>query len=180
MTEMDMRSETHRAKPARPFLWGRLSSLGLSLAVLTFAADQLFKWWMLHSIAIATSQPIVITPFFSLVLAWNKGVSYGWFAQSGEIGQLVLIVLSIAASAGLWIWLSRTASALTASSLGLIIGGALGNALDRILYGAVADFFLLHAYGFSWYVFNIADIAIVTGAVLLIYESVADGRRGKS
>jgi signal peptidase II len=166
-----------RSALGRHFLWGRLSALGLSLAVLAFLADQSFKWWMLHELDIAASQPIAVTPFFSLVLAWNRGVSYGWFAQNDGLGQLILIVLSLLAAAGLWVWLTRTLSPLTAASLGLIIGGALGNALDRILHGAVADFFLFHAFGFSWYIFNIADIAIVAGVGLLIYESFAENRR---
>jgi signal peptidase II len=178
---MDRGSEiTHLAKPARPILWGALSPLGLSMAVLSFIADQWFKWWMLHVVDISAVQPIVVTPFFRLILAWNQGVSYGWFAQGGDLGQLILIGLSILAAIALWIWLARTASPLAAAALGLIIGGALGNALDRIIYGAVADFFLFHALGFSWYVFNIADIAIVAGVAGLIYESVTESRRRKA
>lgn len=169
--------DSTRTASGRHFLWGRLSALGLSLALLAFLADQSFKWWMLHELDIAASQPIAITPFFSLVLAWNSGVSYGWFAQNDGLGQLILIILSLLAAAGLWVWLTRTLSPLTAASLGLIIGGALGNALDRMLHGAVADFFLFHAFGFSWYIFNIADIAIVAGVFLLIYESFSENRR---
>jgi signal peptidase II len=178
---MDARSQiANRPKPARPLLWGPLSSLGLTLAGLSFVADQLFKWWMLRALDIAAVQPIIVTPFFSLVLAWNQGVSYGWFAQSGSLGQIILIAVSLLASVFLWIWLARTASPLTASGLGLIIGGALGNVIDRIIYGAVADFFLFHAFGFSWYIFNIADIAIVAGVLALIYESVTESRRPKT
>jgi signal peptidase II len=177
---MDTRSEiADHGKPARPLFWGALSSLGLALAALSLIADQSFKWWMLHALDIATTQPIVVTRFFSLVLAWNQGVSYGWFAQGGNLGQLVLIAVSVLASAALWLWLARTSSPVTASALGLIIGGALGNVIDRIIYGAVADFFLFHAFGFTWYVFNIADIAIVAGVLLLIYESVIETRRLK-
>ncbi|HYM99100.1 MAG TPA: signal peptidase II [Aestuariivirgaceae bacterium] len=178
---MDTRSQfANRVKPAHPLLWGPLSSLGLSLAGLSFVADQLFKWWMLRVFDIATTQPVVVTPFFNLVLAWNQGVSYGWFAQSGNLGQIVLIAVSLLASAFLWVWLARIASPLTASGLGLIIGGALGNVIDRIIYGAVADFFQFHAFGFAWYVFNIADIAIVAGVLALIYESVTETRRPKT
>ncbi len=88
--------------------------------------------------------------------------------------------MSIAASIALWVWLARTASPLAAAGLGLIVGGALGNVADRIIYGAVADFFWLHAFGLSWYIFNIADIAIVAGVVALIYDSVTDSRRSKA
>jgi signal peptidase II len=166
-------------KPARPLFWGPLSSLGLALAMLVFVADQSFKWWMLHVVDIAAVQPIVVVPFFSIVLAWNQGVSYGWFAQGGDFGRLFLIAVSLIASFALWVWLARSASPLTAAALGLIIGGALGNVIDRIIYGAVADFFLLEAYGFAWYVFNIADMAIVAGVVALIYESFTGSRDRK-
>lgn len=160
-----------------PYLWGRLSVLGALLAVLVFVADQSFKWWMLHIVHIANIQPIPVTPFFSIVLAWNAGVSYGWFAQDSGSRQTSLIFISVVACAGLWVWLARTSSVLTAASLGLIIGGALGNALDRAVYQSVADFFLFHGFGYSWYVFNVADMAIVAGVGLLIYESVGESRR---
>jgi signal peptidase II len=160
-----------------PRLWGPLSALGAGLAALAFAIDQAFKWWMLEFIDIASSQPIVVTPFLRLVLAWNKGVSYGLFPQDSLAGQYLLIVLSILACLLLWLWLARTDSPLTASALGLIIGGASGNALDRLLYDAVADFFLFHAFGYSWYVFNVADIAIVIGVMLLLYESFRNDRQ---
>lgn len=175
-----METRSQSAKPSRPLLWGALSPVGLTLACFSFLADQLFKWWMLSFMNIAAAQPIDVTPFFSLVLVWNQGVSYGLFAQGGDLGQLVLIVLSIAASIALWVWLARTASPLAAAGLGLIVGGALGNVADRIIYGAVADFFWLHAFGLSWYIFNIADIAIVAGVVALIYDSVTDSRRSKA
>jgi signal peptidase II len=175
---LQTRSEIRdKAKSSQLRLWGSLSSLGLSLAVLSFAADQLFKWWMLRILEITEGQPIEITPFFSLVLAWNQGVSYGWLAKGGEIGRIGLTVISLLASAALWIWLARTPSPLVGAGLGLIIGGALGNALDRVAHGAVADFFLFHAFGYSWYVFNVADVAIVAGVLALIYDSVSEKRR---
>ena len=157
--------------------WGPLSTLGACLAILVFAADRAFKWWMLDVIDIARTQPIRLSPFLSLVLAWNTGVSYGWFAQDTVSGQIVFAAIGLAASLGLWAWLARTTQPLTAASIGLIIGGALGNALDRVIYHSVADFFLLHAFGYSWYVFNLADIAIVAGVALLIYESIGENRQ---
>lgn len=156
-------------------LWGPLSVLGLALASLTFGADQLFKWWMLGPFNIAERGPVTITPFFDLVLAWNHGVSYGLMAMPGD-GQLVLVAISVIVSGALWLWLAGATRPLTAAALGLVIGGALGNALDRLVHGAVADFFLLHAFGYSWYVFNIADVAIVAGVGLLLYESFREGR----
>jgi signal peptidase II len=157
-------------------LFGPLSALGLAFALLALLLDQAHKWWMLGPFDIAARQPVRIAPFFDLVLTWNRGISYGWFVQNSGAGRLALIVLSLAVSAGLWLWLSRTRQPLTAAALGLVIGGALGNALDRIVHGAVADFFLFHAGEFSWYVFNLADAAIVAGVMLLLYESWAEGR----
>jgi signal peptidase II len=121
---------------------------------------------------IATQQPVRVTPFFDLVFVLNKGISYGLLAQDGHGGQWTLAGFAALTSVGLWIWLVRgRVGALMAASLGLIIGGGLANAIDRIALGGVADFFHLHAYGWSWYVFNLADVAIVAGVVGLLYES---------
>ena len=108
------------------------------------------------------------------MLTWNTGISYGWFQQEGPIGQSALLAIKALAVALLWIWLAKAASRLSAVSLGLIIGGAVGNGIDRLAYGAVVDFVLLHAerttWAFNWYVFNFADVAIVAGVVGLLYE----------
>jgi signal peptidase II len=181
--ETVMETQSHienGTKLSRPLFWGSLTSFGLLLALFSFIADQLFKLWMLQVVDIAAAQPIVVTPFFSFVLAWNQGVSYGWFSQGGDAGQLVLIALSALASMFLWIWLARTSSTISAAGLGLVIGGALGNLADRAIHGAVADFFLFHAYGYSWYVFNVADIAIVAGVLALLYDSFRESRQSKA
>ena len=94
-----------------------------------------------------------------------------------ELGRWGLILFAFAAAIALIVWLARTTSPLAAAAIGLIIGGAIGNAVDRILYGAVADFFSLHAFGFEWYVFNIADTAIVAGVVGLLYEFLFGGHK---
>ncbi len=161
---------------ARLKLWGPLSALGTAMAVATFALDQVHKWWMLGPFAIEQKGRVPVTPFLDLVMAWNKGISYGWFAQHSDTGRIALIVLSVVISAVLWVWLARIRRPLSAAAIGLVIGGALANALDRIVHGAVADFFLLHAFGWSWYVFNIADVAIVAGVALLMYESWMEDR----
>jgi signal peptidase II len=153
---------------------GSLSWLGLTMAVLVFAADQLHKWWMLGPFDIAARQPVRVLPFLDLIVTWNRGISYGWFDQPSEYGRWILVALTLVVTWGLWLWLARIRRPLAAAALGLVIGGALGNALDRLMHGAVADFFLFHAYGFSWYVFNIADAAIVVGVGLLMYEAWAD------
>ncbi|MFZ5673315.1 MAG: signal peptidase II [Pseudomonadota bacterium] len=155
-------------------LWGPLSVLGLVFAALSFGVDQTFKWWMLHVFDIEARQPVALLPVFDLVLAWNRGVSYGWL--SGGASQGLLIAMALAISAGMWIWLAKVARPVTAAGIGLILGGALANAFDRAVYGAVADFFSFHVGNFNWYIFNLADVAIVAGVGLLVYESFTEGR----
>ncbi len=149
--------------------------MGALAALITFAVDQGHKWWMLGPFDIAARQPVRIAPFMDLVLAWNPGVSYGWFSSLGESGKWILIGVSLVIVAMLLAWLIKATDRISALSLGLLIGGALGNALDRALHGAVADFFFFHAFGFSWYVFNLADVAIVAGVAGLLYSSWTAG-----
>jgi signal peptidase II len=155
-------------------LWGPLSPLALAVAALCFGFDQTHKYWMLVVYRIGEHQPVSILPFFDLVLVWNHGISYGLFRGHQ---QWLLIAISLTISIVLWIWATASNRRLTVFSLGLVIGGALGNALDRLVYGAVADFFHFHFGGFSWYVFNMADIAIVAGVAGLLYESISDRGR---
>lgn len=153
------------------------AALGLGVAALAFLADRIHKWAMLDVVGIAYRPPIEVTPFFDLLLVWNRGISYGLFQQDGELGQLVLAGVHFVATVFLCVWIWRTGSRLTALAVGLLAGGALGNGVDRVLWGAVADFFHLHAYGYSWYVFNIADVAIVAGVGVLLYESLRSGHK---
>jgi signal peptidase II len=160
------------------WLWGRWSALGLGVAGATFILDQAHKWWMIHAYDIASRGRVKVTPFLDLVLVINKGVSYGWL---NGFGPWPLMAFALATSLALWHWLSRAGtSRLMAWSLALIIGGALGNAVDRYIYGGVADFFSLHAFGFYWYVFNIADVAIVAGVAGLLYDSLWSSRNDAS
>lgn len=147
-------------------------SAGLAVAGVTLAADQGSKLWLLHVVDIANRQPIEVTPFFNVLMAWNPGISYSLFAAETAQGRLTLLLLTLAATALLAAWLWRAPDRLTGWALGLLVGGALGNAYDRWAYGAVADFFHFHVGAFSWYVFNIADVAIVAGVGLLLYESL--------
>jgi signal peptidase II len=156
---------------------GRFTALGLAIAAAVCLVDQAHKVWMLFLFDIASREPVVLTPFLEMVLVWNRGISYGLLQQDSPNGPLILAGLMLVAAISLTVWLSRTDSRLAAIALGLIIGGAIGNAIDRLLYGAVADFFHFHMGDFSWYVFNIADVAIVAGVGLLLYESlVGKGR----
>ncbi len=161
----------------RQFLWGKLSPLGLGIAALTVLADQAHKAWMLYVYDIGAKAPVALTPFFDLVLVWNLGISYGLLPQENAVGRWGLILFAFGASVALAVWLARVESRLAAASIGLIMGGAVGNAIDRIAYGAVADFFSLHAFGYQWYVFNIADMAIVAGVVGLLYDSLFRGHK---
>ena len=161
----------------RTWLWGPLSPLGLGIAALTVLADQANKAWMLYVYDIGAKGTVALTSFFDLVLVWNEGISYGLLPQESPLGRLGLILFAFAASLALTVWLARILSRLAAASIGLIIGGAIGNAIDRIAYGAVADFFSLHAFGWQWYVFNVADTAIVAGVVGLLYDSLFRGHK---
>ncbi|HVT54849.1 MAG TPA: signal peptidase II, partial [Xanthobacteraceae bacterium] len=134
--------------------------------------DQITKYFVLTSSRLEVGERIVVTPFFDLVLAMNKGISYGLLQQDGTFGRWLLVMVNLAA-AGLFIfWLSRARDRLLAVAIGFLIGGALGNAVDRALYGAVVDFVLLHWGDWRWYVFNIADAAIVAGVIGLLYDAL--------
>jgi signal peptidase II len=161
----------------RHWLWGPYSPLGFIVALLTLLADQGNKLWMLHVYDIGAKQTVTLTPFFDLVLVWNKGVSYGLLAQDSAAGRYGLIAFAVVACIALIVWLSRLTTRLSAVAVGLIIGGAVGNAIDRVAYGAVADFYAFHAFGFEWYVFNIADVAIVAGVIGLLYDSIFGGHK---
>ncbi len=161
-------------------LWGRFSGLGLAMAAMALAIDQGYKWWMLAVYRIQERGRVTVTPFLDLIFVKNTGISYGLFSQDGTAGQLVLIAIALVASLALTVWLARAETRLVAASVGLIIGGALANAIDRALHGGVADFFSLHAFGFYWYVFNLADVAIVAGVVGLLYDLAVPNREDAS
>ena len=161
---------------ASHLLWGRLSAFGFAVAGVACALDQLSKVWVLQAFDLGARGVVKVASFADLVLTWNTGISYGWFQQEGPFGQGILLALKAVAVVLLWIWLARASSRLAGLSLGLVIGGAIGNAIDRFSYGAVADFVLLHAQiggqRYDWYVFNLADVAIVAGVIGLLYESL--------
>ena len=132
---------------------------------------------MLLGYGIREKGRVAVTPFLDLVFALNKGVSYSFLSGSSQVWQIALAAFAATAALALAVWLARGVhDRLTALSIGLIMGGALGNGLDRLLLGGVADFFSFHAFGFYWYVFNIADVAIVAGVIGLLYESLTSGR----
>jgi len=165
----------------KPWLWGPLSLLGIGMAVVIVATDQVHKWWMISVYGIQGKGRVAVLPFLDLDFVKNTGVSYGLFLQNSRQGQWVLAGFAALAVCAMVVWLARgVTTRLVAASLGLIMGGAASNAIDRLTLGGVADFFSLHAYGFYWYVFNIADVAIVAGVVGLIYDSLGPSRKDAS
>jgi signal peptidase II len=156
---------------------------GLAAALAGLAADQAHKAWMLGPFAIGEKGRVPVTPFFDWVMVWNRGVSYGLFTQDGETGRWFLIALGLAGTALFSWWMWKAERLLPALSLGLIAGGALANVIDRVIFGAVADFFLFHVGAFEWYVFNLADVWIVAGvigmALAWFTEPSADNENGE-
>jgi signal peptidase II len=157
---------------------------GLTVAAAVCVLDQTLKLWLIFVYDLGSKGLVRLAPGIDLVLTWNTGISYGLFPQDGAGGRWLLIAIKAMAAILLTIWLTRTQARLTALALGLIIGGAIGNAIDRLVYGAVADFVLLSittaSSRFDWYVFNLADAAIVAGVIGLLYESVIGDRAAKA
>lgn len=144
---------------------------GLLIAFIIIVLDQVSKWWML----IEVMQPpriIIITPFFNLVSGWNRGVSFGMFSSSESWSGWVLSLLALGIVGFLLNWLRKAESTRYAVSIGLIIGGALGNVADRMMHGAVFDFLDFHVSGYHWPAFNVADSGITVGAVILVLDSL--------
>lgn len=152
-----------------------LRRFGLATATAILIADQASKFLVLGLLELSPGVIRPVTPFFDLVLTYNRGISYGWWPQESDLGRYVLVAISLAAAGLFVVWLGRTGSRLVALALGLLIGGAIGNAIDRAVHGAVVDFVSLHAFGWRWYVFNVADCAIVAGVVGLLYDAVSGG-----
>jgi signal peptidase II len=173
-------TDVARSKAARSYFWGPSSTLGLTVAASTFIADQAVKLWLLYRVDLLAHVPDPIAPFVNLTLTWNTGISYGLLPQTGAAGIWALFSFELLAALVLWIWLARASSRLTALALGFIIGGAVGNAVDRLHWPGVMDFIDLHAMHFHWYVFNLADVAIVAGVAALLYDSLRNGNAAKA
>jgi signal peptidase II len=148
---------------------------GVIAALAVLALDQASKLWLLFVFDLAHRGAVKVTPFLDLVLAWNIGISFGWFQNDSQIAQIILMLIKAVAVIVLAIWMARSRTLIATIALGLIIGGAVGNAIDRFAYGAVVDFALFHVQiggnTFNWYVFNLADVAIVAGVAALLYDS---------
>jgi signal peptidase II len=163
---------------------GPQTRFGLAVAAIACLLDQASKAYLLFVFDLAANGPVRLGPFIDIVLARNTGISYGLFQTQSPAGQWVLLGFKAAALVLLWFWLAHAKDRLTALSLGLIIGGAIGNAIDRLAYGWVADFVFFHIstpnWRFNWYVFNLADVVIVAGVIGLLYESLTSGRAAKA
>ena len=152
----------------------RLTVLGAAAMLAVLAADQASKSWILYGLRLPElpNGRVDLTPNLSLTMVWNQGVTFGLFRAQGAWGPLLLVAVAVVIVAALAVWLRRAESPLVAVSLGAIAGGAIGNVLDRLRFGAVADFIHLHAGGWSWYVFNVADAAIVCGVAALVLDGL--------
>jgi len=145
--------------------------LGLTVALGIGAADWLSKYIVLYLINLPARQNIPILPFLDLTMVWNRGVSFGMLQADSPYGRMALIGFTLAISISVLVWLWRNDDILSAIALGGILGGALGNIYDRLVYGAVADFFDFHLMGYHWYVFNLADAGISVGVTLLLIRT---------
>lgn len=145
-------------------------AVGFPAALAALAFDQAHKYWMVHVYALPIGKRVEVTSFFDLTHVRNYGISYGLLRQDSDTGRYLLIGFALAAISALAVWMVNSGNRLAALSLGFIIGGALGNVLDRVIYGSVADFFSFHYAGYYWYIFNIADVAIAMGVIGLLAE----------
>ena len=154
----------------------RLLRAGIIAALIALVLDQASKLWLLYVFDLGRRGAVRLMPFFDLLLAWNVGISFGWFQNDSLVAQVILNLVKAAAVIALAVWMAWSRTLLATIALGLIIGGAIGNAIDRFAYGAVLDFALFHieiaGKTYNWYVFNLADVAIVAGVVGLLYDSL--------
>ena len=153
---------------------------GALIALVTLLLDQISKLWVLFGYQIEPHGDLRLAPFATITLVWNRGISYGLFQQEAEWGRWALVIISFIAAIAFSVWLAKNPPRLVAWALGLVIGGAIGNGIDRAAYGAVVDFVHLHWGGFSWYVFNVADCAIVVGVALLLLDALRPSTEGES
>ncbi|MGJ4922353.1 signal peptidase II [Bradyrhizobium sp. HKCCYLRH2060] len=158
--------------------------LGLIAGFATLVIDQASKLWLLYVFDLPNRGTVKITPFFDLYLAWNIGISFGWLQSESALAQYGLMAVKAVAVVALGIWMARAESKLATAALGLIIGGAIGNGIDRLAYGAVVDFALFHIQiggtVYNWYIFNMADVAIVAGVAGLLYDSFFGAHAAKA
>jgi signal peptidase II len=154
--------------------------LGLVTAALVLAADQCSKWWVLNGLDLPMRGQVRLLPVLDLTMVWNRGVTFGMLNGLGAWSGPLMAVVALAIVGMLMLWLRNATSAITAIAIGAVAGGAVGNVMDRLRHGAVVDFIHAHVGAWSWYVFNVADAAIVCGVIALVVESQWPRRRGET
>ena len=158
-----------------------LFRLGLIFAGFILIFDQLSKWFVLDVLLLPKVQHIPLLAFgpfgLDLTMVWNRGVTFGLFSGDGPWNHVILAGLALAIAVFLLRWLARAEGRMVAVALGAVIGGAIGNVVDRLRFGAVVDFVDSHAWGWHWYVFNVADAAIVCGVGVLLLDALLPPRR---
>jgi signal peptidase II len=145
---------------------------GLLAAGLVLVADQASKWWVLNDLRLPDLGSVAVLPVLNLTMVWNRGVTFGLLDGFGAGGPMLLTAVALAVVGALGVWLWRAERVTVALAVGAVAGGAAGNIIDRLRFGAVVDFIHAHAWGWSWYVFNVADAAIVCGVGALVLDSL--------
>lgn len=156
----------------------KLAPYAYLVAVTTIVLDQISKYWILNVFQLPAKGSVLVGGPFSLSMVWNRGVSFGLLRAEADLARWALVGFSLIVAAFLAVWARKIERLLLALSVGLIMGGAVGNAIDRARFGAVADFLDFKALYFPW-VFNVADSAITVGVILLLLDSVLSERRVK-
>lgn len=146
--------------------------LGLIIAAVALALDQATKVFFYNLLVVEGQRAIEILPFFNLVTVWNYGISFGMFNNGSPAGSIIFVGLALVIIVALLVWLRSVTSPLVAAALGMVIGGAIGNVIDRLRFGAVFDFLDFHVAGWHWPAFNVADSAICVGVVLLCIDAL--------
>ena len=150
--------------------------IGLVFAILLLLADQVSKFWILDVLDLPELRSLPVLALgpvgLDLTMVWNRGVTFGLFSGGGTWNHLILAALALVVAGFLLRWLARAETWMVVIALGAVIGGAIGNVIDRVRFGAVVDFIDVHAWGWHWYVFNIADAAIVCGVVALVVDAL--------
>lgn len=151
---------------------------GAGIALATLAADQASKYWVLDILRLPDLRSIEVMPFLNFTMVWNYGITFGMLRSESAWAGFALAAIALAVVAALAVWLWRAERLTVALALGAVAGGAIGNVIDRARFGAVVDFIHAHAFGWSWYVFNVADAAIVCGVAALVLDGIRHPKSG--
>ena len=150
------------------------------MAAVILVADQVSKVWILFVFDLPAKGSVALLPGLNLTMVWTRGITFGLLSSDALWVSVALAAVALAVVVALFLWLRRAARLDVALGLGAVAGGAVGNVIDRVRFGAVVDFIHAHAWGWSWYVFNVADAAIVCGVGVLLLDSLLAGRRPPS